>query len=115
MTRRIAIVGAGQSGLPMALGLQARGYDITLLSNRTPEDMRRGKVLSSQCMFDATLQIERDLGLNQWEKECPPVEGIGLAVPHPEQRGAKVIDWAAPLDKYAQAVDQRIKLSLIHI
>ncbi|KAG1440665.1 hypothetical protein G6F57_018952 [Rhizopus arrhizus] len=66
--------------------------------------------MSSQCMFDASLQIERDLGLNQWEADCPTVDGIGLAVPHPEQPGHKLIDWAARLDHSAQAVDQRIKM-----
>lgn len=110
MTRNIAIVGAGQSGLPLALALLARGDRVTLVSNRTPEDLRRGKVLSSQCMFDHTLQIERDFGLNQWEHLCPPMQGIGLTVPHPEQPGARLIDWAPPLDRYAQAVDQRVKM-----
>jgi hypothetical protein len=110
MTRKIAIVGAGQAGLPLALALQGRGDDVTLLTNRSPDDLRRGKVLSSQCMFDASLQIERDFGLNQWEHLCPPVQGVGLTVPHPEQRGAKLIDWAARLDRYAQAVDQRVKM-----
>lgn len=108
--RRIAIVGGGQAGLPLALGLLAKGYQVTVVTNRTPEEVRTGKVMSSQCMFDASLQVERDLGLNQWEAECPPVEGIGLAVPHPERPGAKVIDWAARLDKPAQAVDQRLKM-----
>lgn len=110
MSRKIAIVGAGQSGLPLALALQARGDQITLLSNRSPDDLRRGKVMSSQCMFDASLQIERDFGLNQWEHLCPPVQGIGLAVPNPDKPGEKLIDWAARLDRYAQAVDQRIKM-----
>jgi hypothetical protein len=110
MSQRIAIVGAGQSGLQMALGLQARGYRVTLLSNRTADQIRTGKVMSSQCMFDRALQTERDLGLNWWDDTCPPVEGIGLAVPHPELRGEKVIDWAAPLHRPAQAVDQRLKM-----
>ena len=79
--RRIAIVGGGQAGLPLALGLLDKGYEVTVVTNREPDDIRRGKVMSSQCMFDASLQIERDLGLNQWEAACPPVEGIGLAVP----------------------------------
>ena len=108
--RKVAIVGAGQSGLPLALALQARGDEVTLLSNRSPDEIRRGKVMSSQCMFDAALQIERQHGLNQWEHLCPPVQGIGLTVPHPEQRGARLMDWAARLDRDAQAVDQRIKM-----
>lgn len=108
--RRIAIVGGGQAGLPLALGLLAKGYQVTVVTNRAPDDIRDGKVMSSQCMFDASLQIERDLGLNQWESECPPVEGIGLVVPHPEQHGQKAIDWSARLDRPAQAVDQRIKM-----
>lgn len=108
--RRIAIVGGGQAGLPLALGLLEQQYEVTLVTNRTPDDIRAGKVMSSQCMFDASLQIERDLGLHQWEAECPWVEGIGLAVPHPEQPGAKVIDWAQRLSKPAQAVDQRVKM-----
>ena len=108
--RRIAIVGGGQAGLPLALGLLAKGYEVTVVTNRTPDDVRSGKVMSSQCMFDASLQIERDLGLNQWESQCPPVEGIGLTVPHPEQRGQKAISWSARLDRVAQAVDQRLKM-----
>jgi len=108
--RRIVIVGAGQAGLPLALGLLQKGYEVTVVTNRTPDDIRKGKVMSSQCMFDPALQIERDLGLNQWERSCPPVEGIGFAVPHPESKGAKLIDWSACLDESAQSVDQRVKM-----
>ncbi len=108
--RRIAIVGGGQAGLPLALSLLDQGYQVTVVSNREPDQIRAGKVMSSQCMFDASLQIERDIGLNQWEAVCPPVEGIGLTVPHPEQPGAKLIDWSHRLDKVAQSVDQRLKM-----
>lgn len=108
--RSIAIVGGGQAGLPLALGLLEQGYDVTVATNRTPDDIRAGKVMSSQCMFNESLQIERDLGLNTWEAACPPVEGIGLTVPHPGQAGAKAIHWSARLDRPAQAVDQRIKM-----
>lgn len=108
--RKILIVGAGQSGLQLALGLQAKGYGVTVVSNRTPEDIRSGKVMSSQCMFHDSLQMERDRGLAFWEKDCPPVEGISFTVPHPEQAGAKAIEWAGRLDHVAQAVDQRLKV-----
>ena len=109
--RRIAIVGGGQAGLPLALGLLDKHYEVTVVTNRTPDDIRRGKVMSSQCMFDAALHIERELGLNQWESDCPPVQGIGLTVPDPERPGARLIDWCSALDKPAQAVDQRLKMS----
>ena len=106
----IAIIGAGQSGLQLGLGLLAAGHQVTLYSNRTADDIAAGKVMSSQCMFHTALQVERDMGLDFWGGDCPPVEGIGLAVPHPEQRGAKAIDWAARLNAVAQSVDQRLKV-----
>src|SRR5882672_2559627 len=106
---KILIVGAGQAGLQLAFGLVQDGHDVTVVSNRTPEDIRGGRVMSSQCMFDAALQTERDLGVAFWEGECPPVEGISLAVPPPDGNG-KAIDWASRLDAYAQSVDQRVKI-----
>ncbi len=108
--RRVAIVGGGQAGLPLAFGLLDKGYEVTVVTNRTPDQIRAGKVMSSQCMFDPALQVERDLDINHWEAECPPVEGIGFAVPNPEQAGAKLIDWSARLDQPAQSVDQRVKM-----
>ncbi len=110
---RILIVGAGQAGLQLGLGLLQAGHDVTVVSNRTPQDIHDGKVMSSQCMFGAALQHERDLGLNSWEKQCPPVEGISLAVPAPpgvETPTGRVIDWASRLDRSAQSVDQRVKI-----
>ena len=106
--RKILIVGGGQAGLQLGLGLVQNGYDVTVVSNRTPDDIRTGRVMSSQCMFHTALQHERDLGINYWEEECPPVEGIALAVPAPDGNG-KAIDFASRLDRYAQAVDQRLK------
>jgi hypothetical protein len=105
---KILIVGAGQAGLQLGLGLLQDGHEVTMVSNRTPEDIFSGRVMSSQCMFDAALQHERDLGLNHWEDECPDVEGISLAVPAPDGSG-KAIDWASRLDAPAQSVDQRVK------
>lgn len=108
--RRIAIVGAGQAGLQLGLGLLARGYQVTLATNRSGEDIRNGKVMSSQCMFNTALQSERDLGLNFWEDECPAVEGIGLTVPNPQRPDEPLFSWSTRLDRYAQSVDQRLKM-----
>ncbi|GAA1949619.1 styrene monooxygenase/indole monooxygenase family protein [Kitasatospora viridis] len=107
--RKILIVGAGQAGLQLALGLQANGYDVTVMTNRTADEVRDGRVLSTQCMFSTSLGLERELGLNFWEEAAPRVEGVGVSVAGPDSQ--RVIDWVGQLDGYAQSVDQRIKMS----
>jgi styrene monooxygenase A-like protein/F420-dependent NADP oxidoreductase-like protein len=107
--RKIAIVGGGQSGLQLALGLLQKKYEVTVVSNRTPEQIRKGRVSSSQFMFHNSLQNERDLGINFWEKQCPPTEGIAFSVPGPD--GGRALFWEAKLDHYGQSVDQRVKFA----
>lgn len=60
--RKIAIIGAGESGAQLALGLQRDGYAVTLLSDRSAAQIRTGKVMSSQCMFSTALDAEAQLG-----------------------------------------------------
>ncbi|MFD5557362.1 styrene monooxygenase/indole monooxygenase family protein [Streptomyces sp. NPDC127068] len=115
--RRILIVGAGQSGLQLALGLQSQGYEVTLMSNRTADEIRTGRVMSTQCMFHTALQHERDLQINFWESQAPQIKGLGVSVagPPPETDvdgpRPRVIDWVGALDGYAQSVDQRVKMA----
>ncbi|MFI0736854.1 styrene monooxygenase/indole monooxygenase family protein [Streptomyces sp. NPDC021100] len=120
--RRILIVGAGQSGLQLALGLQARDYDVTLLSNRTPDEMRAGRVTSTQVMFGTALRHERELGLGFWEEHAPGIEGFGYSVagpplpaaaPVPASAGRvrRIVDWVGRLDEPARSVDQRLKMA----
>lgn len=106
--RNIVIIGAGQAGLQLGNGLLDAGYAVTVVSNRTPEQIRTGKIMSSQCMFGNALARERALGLNFWDTECPPVEGISFAIAGPD--GDKAISWASRLDIAAQSVDQRVKM-----
>jgi 2-polyprenyl-6-methoxyphenol hydroxylase-like FAD-dependent oxidoreductase len=102
------VVGGGQAGLQLSFGLVQDGHDVTVMSNRTPDSIRAGRVMSSQCMFDAALQHERDLGINIWERECPDIHGVSFAAPGPQD--GKMIDWAACLESPAQSVDQRLKV-----
>lgn len=109
--RKIAIVGAGQAGLLLGCALLDEGYEVSIVTNRTAEEVWAGKVMSSQCIFDPALQIERDWGMNQWEQQCPTIDGISLTVPAPDGSGNKAINWHHRLDAYAQSVDQRIKMA----
>jgi len=108
--RKFTIIGGGQSGLQLGLGLLKAGHKVRVVQNRTAEEIEKGKVLSSQCMFGASVQHERDLGIDFWSDVCPPVEGINFSVPNPEAPGQKAIDWTGRLDRNAYSVDQRVKM-----
>jgi 2-polyprenyl-6-methoxyphenol hydroxylase-like FAD-dependent oxidoreductase len=104
--RRIAIIGAGQSGLQLGLGLLHHGYEVTLITSQTAEQIERGRVSSSQCMFGRSLAIERGLGLDFWQDDCPAIEGMIVQVGGAEGRA---LHWSARLDRPARSVDQRVK------
>ncbi|POX48179.1 flavin oxidoreductase [Streptomyces sp. Ru71] len=105
--RSIAVIGAGQSGTQLALGLLEKGYDVTLVTDREPDQVRTGPVMSSQCMFDTALRTERALGLDDWQGICPQISGISLSIGAEESNTG--VQWSAPLDAPAQSVDQRVK------
>jgi hypothetical protein len=107
--RKILIVGAGQSGLQLALSLREHDYDVTVMTSRTPEEIRNGWVMSTQCMFHSALQNERDHNINLWESESDPIDGLGVSIMGPD--GERALDWVAPLDHYAQSIDQRVKFA----
>jgi hypothetical protein len=107
--RKIAIVGGGQSGLQLALGLLQNNYQVTVVSNRTTEQILNGRVTSSQFMFHDSLQNERDLEINFWEKECPVTQGMAFTIPGPDK--TRGLFWEARLDHFGQSVDQRVKFA----
>jgi hypothetical protein len=106
--RKITIVGAGQSGLQLGFSLLAKGYEVTILSDRSPEQIRTGSVMSTQCMFDSALEVERELGLNLWDAESPAVEGIAVRIAG--EGSTPALEWSARLDKPGQSIDQRLKI-----
>ncbi|GAA5135913.1 styrene monooxygenase/indole monooxygenase family protein [Pseudonocardia adelaidensis] len=106
---KVLIVGAGQSGLQLALTLREHDYDVTLMSARTPDEIRRGWVMSTQGMFQDALQIEREHGLNLWEADAVRIEGLGVSIAAPDS--SRALDWVCRLDHHAQSVDQRVKMA----
>ncbi|MFH9353297.1 styrene monooxygenase/indole monooxygenase family protein [Kitasatospora sp. NPDC017646] len=107
--RRIAVVGAGQAGLQLALGLLADGCEVTLVAERTPEQVRGGRVLSTQAMFGPALRIEAAAGLDLWAEQAPPVSSVDAALVAPP--ATRVLEFTMTLDEPARSVDQRIKLA----
>lgn len=107
--RKILIVGAGQAGLQLGLSLLAEGYDVTIMSARTPDEILGGRVMSTQAMFGPALQVERDRGLNLWEQDTPQIKAIHVTVSDPP--GTPALSFVGPWDEYAQSVDQRVKMA----
>ncbi|MEV7144783.1 styrene monooxygenase/indole monooxygenase family protein [Streptomyces tauricus] len=110
-TRKILVVGAGQSGLQLAHGLRRHDYDVTVMTSRTPDEIREGRVRSTQAMFAPALRHERDLGLNFWDDEAPVIDGFHFALPTltggPGNRG---MDFYGRIESPFQSVDQRLKM-----
>ncbi|MFJ8383905.1 styrene monooxygenase/indole monooxygenase family protein [Streptomyces sp. NPDC094438] len=107
--RRVAIIGAGPGGLQLALGLQGAGYEVTVVAERTPEEVRRGRVMSTQLMFGPALALERAAGLNLWDDLAPVMGGFEMTQWDPGA-GVPRSRFTASFDEEVRSVDQRVKL-----
>lgn len=114
--RKITIVGAGQSGLMVGVGLVRKGYDVTIVSDRTPEEIRNGRITSSQGMQAIPIQLEREMGLRLWEDIYDPWDGVQFNVLDPETK-KPVSTFSTRLgagnglaDVVMESIDQRVKM-----
>lgn len=107
--RRIAIIGAGQAGLYLGIGLVDAGYAVTLVCDRTPEAMLHSRPLATAVLFPDALQLERNLGLNFWDDLLPNCDRFRNEICLPD---GNVLVVSASLERPWQAVDQRLKFSV---
>ncbi|MCX7593911.1 MAG: oxygenase [Fischerella sp.] len=107
--RQIAIIGAGQAGLNLGIGLVDAGYAVTLFSDRTPEAILYGKPMGTPILFPDALQLERNLGLNFWDEQFPGCDKFRSEVCDQEGNTALVV--SSNLEQRWQGVDQRLKFS----
>ena len=101
------IIGAGHSGLLLGIGLRQRGHDVTIVTDRKPDEVRTGHVMSTNGIFGAACAVEAELGVDFWADVCPEIQGFQVTVAGPD--GTPALQWRAPINNRGQAVDQRIK------
>ncbi|HEX8438301.1 styrene monooxygenase/indole monooxygenase family protein [Archangium sp.] len=105
--RKIAIIGSGVVGLVAAHGLLKAGHQVTLYSDRTPEQWLQSKPTGSAARFELSLQLERELGLNHWDEQLPWGEGAHLTVcPTPRNR---LLTLTGRTSRPFQGVDVRLQ------
>src|SRR3954454_24939709 len=107
--RRIAVVGAGPAGTALALGLLNKGYYVTLVSDRTAEEIRAGSVMSSQITFESALEAEATLGVADLLPPAPPIERMSYTVTRTDGTAAA---FMVDLPTAARSLDQRVRLPL---
>ncbi|HVV67484.1 MAG TPA: styrene monooxygenase/indole monooxygenase family protein [Gammaproteobacteria bacterium] len=110
MERKIAIIGAGQSGLQLAIGLAKNNFSVSLFSNKTAEQILQGNILSSQCMFGSALAFEKALQLNFWDTLAPKNQAFTFSKID-AKTSERMIYWQGVTDQPHQSVDQRLKFS----
>lgn len=106
--RRIAIVGGGQSGLHLAIGLLRHGYEVTIQTDRTADEVRTGRVLSTQGMQHPALELERAVGLDLWDDAAPQHRSFLYSTGAAD--GTRLVNWRLARPHHGNSVCQRIKI-----
>ncbi len=101
----IGIIGAGVAGLHLALYLQQRDIEATIVTDREPGDYRTAPLLNTVAHHNTTLEREKALGVNHWPDMDDHYHYHDHWLNFPEP-----INFPGHFKKPSRAVDYRIYL-----
>ena len=105
--RHISIIGSGQAGLVLAHALIRKNYEVTLYSDKTADEwLNHSRPTGTAFLFDQSLQIERDIGIDHWSDTMFGGDGLFIEIAMPD---GGLMPIVAGLPKKGGAVDQRLK------
>ncbi len=108
--RNIGIIGAGQGGLQLGFGLLAAGYDVTLYSDMTPEQLYESGARPVTIQFAPSHRHEDALDLRFWkDQRHSHIDELFMTVFDPA--GNQMLRVNADFEEPAQTMDLRMKFS----
>lgn len=105
MTKRIAIVGGGTGGLHLGLYLRDHDIDVTIHTDRRPEDHARMRLLNTVAHHSVTVAREDQLRVNHW-----PTAQFGYHCHYHYFGGPQPLFFRGDFKSPSRAVDYRIYL-----
>src|SRR6185503_7512122 len=102
----------GQGGMHLAFGLNTAGWDVTLVSDRTAEQMLASRAMASHGLHKRSMRFEQEAGIDCYDDMVPhPQTGIGFKL-SPDGREL-ALDFSSYFVERMRAVDSRYKTALL--
>jgi len=109
--KHIAIVGAGQAGLQLGFELLAKGYEVTMYTEKTAQEMLNATSMPAPIQFYPSLALEEKHLLNFWGNERDSqVDASSFCSCSPD--GRKQLEIKASLHVKAKSIDLRLKYAI---
>lgn len=108
----VSIIGAGPAGMIAAYALLRDGHDVTVYSDKTPDQwLNHSTPTGTAYLYAEVIDIERELGMDYWSQDM--FEGHGVLLDFkPEIEGPAHMAAAGRFsDKPGGAIDQRMRVS----
>ncbi len=108
---KVSIVGAGQAGMILAYALLRKGYEVTVYSDRTPDQwLNQGPPTGTAFLYGEVIDIERDLDMDFWSQDMFGGSGVHLDF-KPTVDGEARMEVAGRFKRTGGAIDQRMRIS----
>ncbi|MBM7584522.1 hypothetical protein JOC86_001059 [Bacillus pakistanensis] len=102
MKKNIGIVGSGEAGIQLAYALRNE-FDITVIHSLSADEIRNGRIMSTQVHFGSTRKRENRFNMPKWENDNL-LKSIHITIGNQKL-------FAGMLKEPASSVDQRLYFS----
>lgn len=102
LKKRLCIIGSGVAGLHLAYALR-NDFNITVIERKSPDQIRRGRIMSTQVHFGPTRNREIRFNMPKWGEQ-PLIKSIHITIGNQKL-------FVGKLQEPALSVDQRLYYS----